>query len=124
MREGVHEFVKRLGSLFRRRRMEREMAEELEFHQAMLRSKYLREGMPTAVAEKAARKTFGDARRWQERLREVWQFRWLENLVRDIRSRSNRTSAGDIGYRYVIRALTDAGRSDVLSPVDDGGPCS
>jgi hypothetical protein len=38
----------------------------------------------------------------------------LENLVRDIRSRSNRTSAGDIGYRYVIRALTDAGRSDVL----------
>jgi predicted permease len=85
MREGMHEFVKRLGSLFRRRRMEREMAEELEFHQAMLQSKYLREGMPTAVAEKAARKTFGDARRWQERLREVWQFRWLENLVRDVR---------------------------------------
>lgn len=85
MREGMHEFVKRLRSLFRRGRMEREMAEELEFHQAMLESKYLREGMPVAVAERAAKRTFGDARRWQERLREVWQFRWLENLVRDVR---------------------------------------
>lgn len=85
MREGMHEFVKRLGSLFRRGRMEREMAEELEFHQAMLASKYLRAGMPEAAAERAAKRTFGDARRWQERLREVWQFRWLENLLRDVR---------------------------------------
>jgi predicted permease len=61
------------------------MADELEFHQEMLRSKYLREGMPTREAARAARRRMGDARRWQERLREVWQFQWLENLVRDVR---------------------------------------
>jgi predicted permease len=65
--------------------MEREMAEELEFHQEMLRSKYLREGMSSNIADRTARKTFGNARRWQERLREVWQFTWLENLARDVR---------------------------------------
>jgi alpha-L-rhamnosidase len=37
-----------------------------------------------------------------------------EKLVADIRSRGNHTSAGDIGYRYVVAALTGAGRSDVV----------
>ena len=38
----------------------------------------------------------------------------IEKLVAGIRERDNHTSAGDIGYRYVIRALMEAGRSDVL----------
>ena len=35
-------------------------------------------------------------------------------LVADIRRRGNHTSAGDIGYHYVVRSLIDTGRSDVL----------
>jgi alpha-L-rhamnosidase len=38
----------------------------------------------------------------------------IPNLVADIRQRDNHTDAGDIGYHYVIRALLDAGRGDVL----------
>jgi hypothetical protein len=38
----------------------------------------------------------------------------LNNLVADIRNRNNGLTAGDIGYRYVLRALADAGRSDVI----------
>jgi hypothetical protein len=38
----------------------------------------------------------------------------LANLIKDIRSRNNALTAGDIGYRYVLRALEDAGRSDVI----------
>ena len=38
----------------------------------------------------------------------------MANLVKDIRSRSNALTAGDIGYRYVLRALENAGRSDVI----------
>ncbi|UOR03539.1 glycoside hydrolase family 78 protein [Hymenobacter aerilatus] len=38
----------------------------------------------------------------------------VENLVRDIQSRDNALTAGDIGYRYVLRVLEDAGRSDVI----------
>ena len=35
-------------------------------------------------------------------------------LVADIRAHGNHTTAGDIGYRYVLRALMEAGRSDVV----------
>jgi len=35
-------------------------------------------------------------------------------LVRDIRAHGNGTTAGDVGYRYVLRALADGGRSDVV----------
>ena len=38
----------------------------------------------------------------------------LETLVRSIRANGNRVTAGDVGFMYVVRALTDAGRSDVL----------
>ncbi len=38
----------------------------------------------------------------------------LEKLVRDIRRRENHITAGDIGFRFVLQALADAGRSDVI----------
>lgn len=38
----------------------------------------------------------------------------LETLVRSIRTNDNRVTAGDVGFMYIVRALTDAGRSDVL----------
>ena len=34
--------------------------------------------------------------------------------MRDIRQRGNALTAGDVGYRYVLRALEDAGRTDVI----------
>jgi alpha-L-rhamnosidase len=38
----------------------------------------------------------------------------LNNLVVDIRHHTNHVTAGDIGFHYVVRALTDNDRSDVL----------
>jgi hypothetical protein len=38
----------------------------------------------------------------------------LANLIDDIRRHSNHVTAGDVGYHYVVRALTDGDRSDVL----------
>ena len=35
-------------------------------------------------------------------------------LVRDVRDRGNALTAGDVGYRYLLRALADGGRSDVI----------
>ncbi|RXK57989.1 alpha-L-rhamnosidase [Lacibacter luteus] len=35
-------------------------------------------------------------------------------LIKDIKSRNNGLTAGDIGYRYVLRALEEAGRSDII----------
>jgi hypothetical protein len=38
----------------------------------------------------------------------------LANLVADIRAHGNHVTAGDIGFHYVVEALADNGRSDVL----------
>lgn len=38
----------------------------------------------------------------------------LDNLVKDIRSRGNALTGGDIGYNYILRALEAGGRSDVI----------
>jgi hypothetical protein len=39
----------------------------------------------------------------------------LQSLVDDIHQHQDHVTAGDIGFHYVVRALTDAGRSDVLN---------
>jgi alpha-L-rhamnosidase len=38
----------------------------------------------------------------------------LQNLVKSIRENHNRITAGDVGFSYVVRALTDAGQGDLL----------
>ena len=38
----------------------------------------------------------------------------LRNLVQDVRQHHNRVTAGDVGFVYVVRALGDSGRSDVV----------
>jgi alpha-L-rhamnosidase len=38
----------------------------------------------------------------------------IENIVSELKGRNNALTAGDIGYRYLLRVLDDAGRSDVI----------
>jgi hypothetical protein len=38
----------------------------------------------------------------------------LANLVQNVRDCGNAPTAGDVGYRYLLRALADGGRSDVI----------
>jgi hypothetical protein len=40
--------------------------------------------------------------------------RVVDALVNDVTRRGNQQTAGDIGYHYLVRALLDAGRSDLL----------
>ena len=43
----------------------------------------------------------------------------LDALVRDIRAHNTANTAGDVGYRYVLRALADGGRSDVIFDINN-----
>ncbi len=85
MAPALHEFLLRLKALFQKRRIDREMAEELEFHRTLLRERLLREGIAPADVDAATRHTFGNTGRWHERLQELWQFPALEHLLRDVR---------------------------------------
>ena len=100
MAQNLHEFLLRLKALFLKRRLDSDMADELAFHQAMLQNKLVRQGLAQAEAEAQTRRTFGDPSRWHERLRELWQFRTLENLGRDV-SFSVRVLRKSPGFTFV-----------------------
>ncbi len=38
----------------------------------------------------------------------------VDNIVKELHSRNDSLTAGDVGYRYLLRALEDNGRSDVI----------
>lgn len=43
----------------------------------------------------------------------------VEALVRDIHAHGNALTVGDVGYRYLLRALADGGRSDVIAVLNN-----
>jgi alpha-L-rhamnosidase len=43
----------------------------------------------------------------------------LNSIVQDVRNRGNGLTAGDVGYRYLLRALAEGGRSDVIFDMND-----
>jgi hypothetical protein len=43
----------------------------------------------------------------------------LDAIMRDIRVRGNALTAGDVGYRYLLLALAEGGRSDVIFDLND-----
>src|SRR5262247_2800436 len=76
---------RRLLSLLRRRRHEREMEEEMRFHLDMQIEQNLTSGMAAEEAHYAARRQFGNQTWLKEVSREMWSLRFIETLIQDLR---------------------------------------
>jgi predicted permease len=112
--------LKRLRSLFRRRRMERELDAELRFHVDMQVAEYVRQGMSPDEARRTVRQLFGVVDRVKDDVRDTWLTRFVETLCQDARY-SLRSLGKQRGYAaavIVTMALGIGANSAVFSVVN------
>jgi predicted permease len=83
--EQLHDFWLRLKALVKRRELDRDLDDELQFHLAMREQKLRDQGVAAEEAPYAARRQFGNVTRLKETSRELWGFRSLEILWQDLR---------------------------------------
>ena len=82
--ERIHDFWLRVKALVRRRELDRDLDDELQFHLAMRQQKLREQGVPPDEAPYAARRQFGNVTRFKETSRELWGFRGLESIAQDL----------------------------------------
>lgn len=75
----------KLKALFARKRLEREMAEEMQAHLDGLTERNIAAGMSPEEARYAARRAFGGVEQIKERARDVRTWRWLDEIIQDLR---------------------------------------
>ena len=76
---------KRLAAMFRGRRLDRDLDEEIAAHLAMQEEEFRQRGMTAAAARAAARREFGGVAQTAEVYRESRGLPWLETAAQDLR---------------------------------------
>ncbi|MEO6567780.1 MAG: ADOP family duplicated permease [Opitutaceae bacterium] len=74
-----------LGAIWRKKRLERAMVEEMQAHLDGLTERNIAAGMSPRAAADAARRTFGGVEQIKERARDERRWPWLEETLQDLR---------------------------------------
>ena len=109
----------RLVPYLGRRQAEADVEEELRLHLELERERQREGGVPEGDDLRAARRTLGNATLIRERTRDVWSWRWLDDLARDIRhaGRGLRRSPGFAAVVVIILALGNGASTATFSIV-------
>lgn len=86
----------RCRALLQRRRLNRDLEEEIRFHLDQRADSYRQQGMGSDEAAQFSRRQFGSPAAWKEVCRDMWTFRWMEVISQDLRyaARTLRRSPG------------------------------
>ena len=113
----LERFRNRLRSLFRKRRLERELQDELQFHLESAANEKQLEGATADQAERAAKAEFGGPTQITEQVRDAWGWRAFETLLQDLRytARSFVQRPGFFASATLILALAIGSNTAVVS---------
>jgi len=88
------EILRRLSTLFRRGRFQRDLSDEIRHHLDLKTRSGLEIGMPAEEARRAAEREFGNSLLLRERGRDAWGWVWIDRLGQDLR----------YGWRQLLRS--------------------
>jgi predicted permease len=108
---------RRLLALVRRRRLERDLDDEVAFHLAMREAELQGTGTSPDRATAEARRLFGSTALIREQTREAWTFHAVETALRDVRFalRTLRRSPGFAAATIVVLALGIGANAAIFS---------
>ena len=117
---GLRAFLSRARSLFRRRRLDAALDEELRAHLAMLEDGYVRAGMTPEEARRRARLRLGGVEQTKENVADQRGFPFVDQLIQDLRLalKTLRRSPGFVVIAVVVLALGFAITGAVFSTVN------
>jgi putative ABC transport system permease protein len=81
----VGTLLRRVWYLLRHRRLEADLAEEIEAHRAMAQSTLEADGAAPHEAAVSARRVLGNDLSARDRARDVWIWPWLQDVMQDVR---------------------------------------
>jgi putative ABC transport system permease protein len=108
----------RLRTMFRRRQLDRDLEDEIQFHLAMREARLREEGANDASY--AARRQFGNMASTMEACRDLWTLGWVEALWQDVRYalRQMRLNRGFSAATAAILALGIAATTAIYAVCD------
>ncbi len=112
--------LRRIMFWIRRRQLDADLAEELEFHRAARQAALERDGIPADEAAAHSRRAMGNITVAREDARAVWIWSWLENALQDARhtARLVRRQPGFAAAVVAIVALGSAATICVFALLD------